>query len=360
MKNFQLRRYERSDLDSVEELFKAQFQNKDSAKRRLIFDWIAGHNPSADNDATYLVAEDNGRIIAYFGMMPVQVMIDGKKERGYFGHDLLVHPEYRKKGLGLFLDNRLQALAEDMTDTFITHMWTNEITHMVLARRGCRELKGNTFVKFLNPRPAFTKRLKNKFLIRLLTPIAIISINLFDFLFQSYHRNISVSQIKTFDERFDSFADEISKNFGLITVRHSAYLNWEYIDKPYSDFAVFAIDRDKKLAGYIVLKVHSDKGNKEGIIVDLLTDPDDPSCIDSLCQIAIKYFKKRKVDAVYCFLTDKRFITLFKRHLFLKAPDYNSIMIGNFHKHRNPEKLFEIDNWFLTYGDSDRFVWDLS
>ena len=63
LKNFQLRRFQRSDLGSIEELFKAHFENQDSAKRRLIFDWIASHNSSAENDATYLVIENNGKII---------------------------------------------------------------------------------------------------------------------------------------------------------------------------------------------------------------------------------------------------------------------------------------------------------
>ena len=63
MKNLKLRRYESSDLDDIEELFKTHFENQDSAKRRLIFDWIASHNSSAENDATYLVIENNGKII---------------------------------------------------------------------------------------------------------------------------------------------------------------------------------------------------------------------------------------------------------------------------------------------------------
>ncbi|MFX0204055.1 MAG: hypothetical protein ACFFCW_48775, partial [Candidatus Hodarchaeota archaeon] len=293
------------------------------------------------------------------GRMPVEIMVDSKKEKGYFGHDVLVHPEHRK-GLGLYLYNRLLAMQEDITDTFTIHMWMNEITHMVLARRGYHELKGNTFVKFLNPRPAFRKRLKNKFLIQLLTHLVIISNNLFDFLFQNNYRNISLSQIKRFDKRFDSFVDEISKKFGLITMRHHVRLNWAYVNKPGSDFIFYIIEREKKLAGYIVLRIQNDNGNKEGIIVDLLTDPDDPSCIDCLCQIAINYFKKMEVNAIYCFLTNKRFIKIFKKHLFIKAPSNSSIMIGNLHKHPNLRRLLNIDNWFLTYGDSDRFAWILS
>ena len=82
--NFQLRRYEESDLDSLEHLFRTHFQADQIDKRKLIFDWIARHNPVSENGTNYLVIDDNGRIIAYEGRMPIDLMVNGEKEKGSY------------------------------------------------------------------------------------------------------------------------------------------------------------------------------------------------------------------------------------------------------------------------------------
>ena len=98
--DFKLRRYCESDLDSIEKLFASKYDEIQVPKRRLVFDWIARHNPAASDESCYLVIEDAKRIIAYQARMPVDLMIKGVKERGYFLHDTLVDMDYRKKGFG--------------------------------------------------------------------------------------------------------------------------------------------------------------------------------------------------------------------------------------------------------------------
>ncbi len=326
--------------------------------RKQIFDWIARHNPSSDNGACYLVIDDGEKIAAYEGRMPVDLLINGVKEKGYFFHDTLVHPEYRKKGLGLKLVNQLKSTWEDITATFAIGIWMNQFTHEILKRRGYYELNVPYYVKLLNVKSFLSKARGNRFIIQ---PVPF----LINALLRAYDRvstpqkypDISVIQIKRFDQRFDDFANRVSLKYKIIVLRHSRYLNWKYVDKPSSNYRIYACERNNTLAGYIILLPVNQENIRIGVIVDMLTDPDDTRCISCLCELAVGYFNKEKADVISCVLTDPRIISVFKKHLFFKRNKTAPVMIGNLSKHHEQNTIKDINNWFLTCGDSDGFVW---
>ena len=357
-KHFQVRKYKKSDLNNIEQLFRTHCDAHYVLARRLMFDWISSSNPVAGNEF-YLVIEDNKKIIAHMGRMPVDLMINGKKDRGYFFHDLLVHPEYRKKGLGILLSNCLHKAWEDMTATLAIGIWINEFTNAYYKRRGYYQLNTYSFIRPLNLKYSLQRLIKNRFVVRVITPFGIVLSGLYE-LFISKHRcpNVFISQVEKFDERFDTFAGEISRKFAIIVLRHSKYLNWKYIDKPFANYIVLTAERDKKLTGYIVLRSRKNGDSRVGVIADILADPDDSETITSLCQGAIGFFKEKNVDFIHCLLTNKNFIRIFKKYLFFKNREIKPVMILNLHKHHAQEVITNIDNWFLTFGDSDAEMWD--
>ena len=361
MQNFKLRRYEESDIDNIEQLFKTHFETRHIATRKLIFDWVARHNPAAGAETCYLVIEDDGRIVAYEGRMPVDLMINGEKERGYFFHDTLVHPEYRKKGLGLAFVSSLKSAWEDATDTFAVGIWTNEFTHEILKRRRYYNLNAHYFVKPVNLTPVLMRIIRNKFIVQVIALFGHGLIGLYDLFIPSRrYPDISISQIERFDQRFDTFAEKISRKFTLIVLRHSKYLNWKYITRPLANFTVFIAERNGNLSGYIILLLNKTMSGdiKLGLIADILAAPDDEQTIASLCQAAINFFRKENVNAIVCVLTNKSFIRIFKKYHFFKHPKHVPVMIANLHKHHAQELIKDIDNWFLTLGDSDGVVWN--
>jgi len=290
--------------------------------------------------------------------MPVDLMINGKKEKGYFFHDTLVHPEYRKKGLGLSLVNHLKSTWEDATDTFAVGIWMNQFTHEMLRRRGYCELNANYFIKAINIESGLIKIVRNKFAARLAATLVKELNGVYDYVLSSRrYPDIFISQISRFDQRFDDFADCVSRKFSLIVLRHSRYLNWKYVDKPFANYSIFIAERDKKLVGYIILLQTKVRDIKVGVIVDILADPDDARVIDSLCRQAIRFFKKENADFIVSVLTNKNFVKVFQRNLFLKRRKTAPVMIANIHKHREQELIKDINNWFLVCGDGDGFVW---
>jgi len=358
LKNLKLRRYEKPDLDNVGALMMTHFDVADVPKRKLIFDWIACNNPAAPGEKCYLIIEDQEKIIAFEGRMPVDIMFNGNKERGYFFHDTLVHPEYRKKGMGLALVNDMKSTWEKETDTFAVGVWMNQFTHEILKRRGYFELNADYYLKPINFDSAIGKIVKIKPLTKILSGFVQGLNGVYDY-FTSIRKypGISISRILRFDSRFDELAEEISKKFSLIVIRHSRYLNWKYVDRPFAEYSIFSVERNGRLAGYIVLLPKKIGDINVGIIVDILADPEDFQIIASLCRSSVSFFKQQKADFIVCVLTNRNFSSIFRRHLFFKRRKTAPVMIANLQKHDSQETIKNISNWFLACGDSDGFVW---
>ena len=361
IEQYPISRYEPSDLDSIRHLNSTHYQGDSLSKKNALFDWVACCNPTSNDGTSYLVIKDGEKVVAYLGRMPADFMIQGKKQKGYFVHDLLVDPEYRKKGLGLAFHNRLHTTCEETAGTLTVELWMTEYTHTFLKRKGHYQLDAHWYMRPVSCYSILNKALKNKPVSRLLAPLGQGLFNLYDYLMLSRNRNgISVSKIDRFEKQFDEFADKTAAAFKLSVIRHSDYLNWQYADRPFANYAIFKAERQNDLTGYVVLLIREIESIRIGLIVDILADPDDSATISSLCNTAIKYFKKEKVESIRCVLTNKNFIRIFKKCLFFRERWRKpvDIMLGNLDDHPAKDEVIDVDGWFLTLGDSDAVLWE--
>ena len=234
----------------------------------------------------------------------------------------------------------------------------NEFTREMLKRRGYYQLDVHSFVKPLDLTPMLKKRVKNKFAARVIAPLGRGLITICDyFLCRRRFPDVSISQVYRFDRSFDAFAEKTSARFPLIVLRHSQYMNWKYVDRPFADHTIFTARRNGELTGCIVLLPKIIGDTKVGVIVDILAAPEDTRTIAALCQTAVNYFKREGANFIACVLTNQSFIKVFTKHLFLRRSKTFPVMIANLHKHPAQELITDINNWFLTFGDSDGFVW---
>ncbi len=93
-----------------------------------------------------------------------------------------------------------------------------------------------------------------------------------------------------------------------------------------------------------------------GTIITIMADPEDTKTIFSLCRAAIDFFKKKRVHYIECCLTDRKFIKVLNRLLFFKAHRREPLTLTNLSNLEDRKSLTDIDNWHLTYGDSDSFM----
>lgn len=359
MNKIRIRRLEPGDMEKIGGLLRTreELDEEGAKKRAQLLEWLAFNNPFADGDPTYFVAEDEGRIVGMLGRMPTKFVVNGKTTRGYFIQDLYVHPESRKKGMGFFLSMALSKALEKNSKSFCCGIWTSHFTLQMQKQRGYHELSAPRYVKFFNPIKQLESKLGKKSLVKILNAILTRILFLTDFtLLKLAPSNIQVSRVNRFDSRFDHFNQRILHKLGVSSFKESSYLNWKFVDRPFSKMEVFATEESGQITGFIVIGPNSKKDYPEGAIVDIMADPGDRRTISALLREATKYFRKKNVFSIECCLTDKRFIKILKRFLFLKVLEDEPVTLANLEKCEEKDFLLNIDNWHLTSGESDKFM----
>jgi GNAT superfamily N-acetyltransferase len=347
------------DMPRVSNLLRTrqELDDKGAEKRTELMEWCAFRNPYAYQETTYFVAEDNGDIVAYIGRMPTDFAINGKRHKGYHNHDLYVHPKYRAMGMGFFLSMSLFKANEENSKAFCCSVFMSDLTLGMLRRRGYYELKAGCFLKILNPNELLRRLLRNRVVVEILGRFLIKFFNSVDSIINiSVPSYRDISLIRRFDSSFDKFYQSIVPKIGVCTYKQSDYLNWKLIDRPYSCITVLAAHEHGQPKGFVVLARNLGKDYPEGMIVDIIADPQDTHTIVSLLKGAINFFKRQKVFSIRCCLTDRKLIKILRRFLFISLPRGEPVMLGNLTKFGEKEILMDINNWNLTYSESDELM----
>jgi len=324
-------------------------------KRKILMEWCAFKNPFAGNETTYFIAEDQGGIIAHIGRMPMKFIINGDLQKGYYIHDLYVHPEYRKKGMGFFLSMAFYRIIEENSDSLCFCPWHKAINLEFHRKRGYPELSADKYKKILNPTYELKKILKIDFAARLLAVFVRGILVTADFFIKLYYHKYQqkVTKVSRFDFAFDNLSQRLSTTINISPLKSSEYLNWKYIDRPYSKMEALAISEEGEIVGFVVLGMGGTTECPEGTIIDISADPGNKVTVYFLCRAAIDYFKQRKVQSIKCCLTDPRFAKIFTRLLFFKISGAYPFTIINIKKAKDQKYIIDTKNWHLTFGDSD-------
>lgn len=119
-------------------------------------------------------------------------------------------------------------------------------------------------------------------------------------------RDLKLSEIATFDARFDVFRDQVAKDYSLIIQRDRHYLNWRYCDTRGGDYLVKCAEDAEGVQGYIVLRIDfKDKNYPIAYIVDLLCKTDRQAAAKALIADSLSYFDQQGVPAVHCLVPKK-------------------------------------------------------
>ena len=111
-------------------------------------------------------------------------------------------------------------------------------------------------------------------------------------------RNVTVSTLPAFDERYGPFLERASAAWDVIPMRSVEYLNWRFCDPRAGGFVVRAAEQGDTLLGYAVL--HRLEGR--GHIMDLLALPDRLDVVRTLIDDAIQHLDDAGTHSVECWM----------------------------------------------------------
>jgi hypothetical protein len=188
--------------------------------------------------------------------------------------------------------------------------------------------------------------LKHKFLLKLIDVFIIIASKE-----KRYRKKFkySVETPESFDKRFDTFWNNVSKEHNIIGVRTSELLNWRYSKAPIHEYHIFCIlDGKKEILGYIVYYL---RGNRY-YVADMLYYKREGILNALLAEFAL-FARSNKIGAIIIHHLGNKLVSSLKKfnYILIKKQDGEILVYSP-----DPELESFLTNesyWHFFEGDVD-------
>lgn len=358
-----LRRYKKGDEYGMAKLMQLEWGGNEDYWRELWM-WECAKSPMGHLTT---VAEHDGQIVGKMSLVLVRTNVGNETFVGSQAVELVVHPSFRRQGMFQAIGKHL--LSEAGREGIpVSYGFPNKPAHSGHLKYGWFDVCNiPVFIKFLDTRKALRWYMVRKYdIIRVLNKSRIfrfalgyflravaVGVDLILMTLRGVGRSFGpekakITRVHRFDQRFDDFWEDVSKYHGIIVVRDSNYLNWRYFEKPSSEYTVFAVEKNNKISGYVILRL----GEASGTIIDILACPD-KSVIGYLLSETTQYLKRKKANWVTCvMLPDELYYRALKENGFIPIASENPV-IGRVNNTQVSESFVkDFRNWHISLGDS--------
>jgi hypothetical protein len=136
-------------------------------------------------------------------------------------------------------------------------------------------------------------------------------------------------------------------------------LNWQCVDQPGKKFEILGLYKDQELKGYIVLFFR--KKNKHGVtakgaIADICYHPDGPAgIVDELLKAALNLAVEHRAGSLVTDVVDPLLEERLQKLGFWRVKNPLQLMVKS---EKYEEYVYDINNWFITRGDSDVSIFE--
>jgi hypothetical protein len=345
-----IRRYQPGEEEKISKFLSQIFKdwpNTSISDKKAFWQWKYLENPLNKN--TILVVENEGDIIACTHGYYREIKIANMNCKLQVDSDMAIHPDFRGKGLySKLVQEKVNTLKDDGSDISIWVTINPKVIHQG-KKLGYDSFPLNQMIKIKNTKTLpIHKRIGYK---------AIEFINM---------RNrpklktaeFEIEQITMFGDEVTDFWTRISIHYNFITKRDKETLNWRYFDSRGGEYRTIIIRKEESMIGYIVTKIVVQRdGSKNGIIVDMLVEPNEPGAAFKLINKATGDLMDQVNLVKYLVIKGHPFEEMFKMCGFLSKPSEVHIgyrvdnqrvadIVGNLHNYSR--ELLHIQ-----YGDTD-------
>lgn len=161
--------------------------------------------------------------------------------------------------------------------------------------------------------------------------------------------SIMFKKVNHFNRDINQFFKKVAPQYDWIIYRDKDYLNWRYFSHPFYKYKIIVGLKDKEILGYIIIR--EEKETQIGYILDILGDLNYPRCIYSLILKSLRYFKEREVKFVYCLLSHKKYMAIFREIGFYPHKKEELLVYSGNTQLQN--EFLQKKNWHITMGDGD-------
>ena len=362
---YTLRRYRDGDEQAIFELLNTTFGGWHSLE---YWRWWYRNNP--DGSSIIWLAEQDGKIIGHYGMIPRTMKVGNAYVAGSFACDAATHPDYQGKGVFSSIVNKA---CLDATENHIAIGYgfadTSGRIYKRYERMGhiCSMVRMIKVLEWEQPLERYVGKPLARGTAAAIRKIGAFRNSIGKMSRSTYPTGLTIEKIRRFDEKIDTFWDEISPNFKIIARRDHRYLNWRYASHPEKKYTIYKAVKEGAILGYCVLAREHWQNLEIGVIMDILGYHDVVSC---LIDEAVQRFQQENVNAIAIMMSEQHpYRCLFRRSGFItyarvKWALYATINLRGSaieEKEIYPQALLlsqnpllkKKSNWFMIEGDGD-------
>jgi GNAT superfamily N-acetyltransferase len=335
---------------SLLRLFQQEYFGADSRQCSDEFsDWLFERNPHRESGEPVLwVCKRDGIVVGQQASIPVSLKIGDEYYRAAWGTDLMVHPQWRLKGVGPALVG-----AQTQTRDIVLGMGLSDAAYKNHMRAGWTDMdRLPIFVRPLDPAPCLQAFGAHRLLGALMPRM----------LFDGSARVISHSmraatglcleRVPAFDEQVETLWTQASRSYRILVKRDFASVRWRFDEIPQSaSYQRYYLSRRGKLVGYAVVRAKPFRGHTAAWVIDHLCEP---GRIGGLFALLIAEMSRQRYAAMFIEQLHQR------AHSTLRALGCARVAAGSrFVLHVRDGAAVQADgfkdaaDWLVTCADSD-------
>lgn len=307
---------------------------------------------SPDGRGLIYLAEYQKEIVGHFADLPRRFLIHGELSLGTLSLDLMVHPDYRRKGMFLQLGRYAAQRVQEMGGQFMTAYPIRRETIRGLKKVGWVEVERLPVLVY----PLRFRGILQRYLP--FFPISFLMGGLARVIYNIFWRKrkkgpwgkgLEVQEVMDMDHLFESFFEKTKAFFKHLGVRDRIYMTWRYFQHPTRTYKMYRALQKGEMRGFIILRKVNLLGFNSAVIVDMIAL--DENTLVSLVDRGIAFSQRERVDLLGFMVPESHpYYTLLKRQGFLRSPKTFRFMI---YSHQRDSKLLAPKQWYVTWGDTD-------
>ena len=335
------------ERESVLDFLRVAYPDNTRQSDPQFWDWhYLSHPRTGPDNIPVWLAKSGGRIVGQAAARPCALTVNSEGLNAAWLLDLIVHPEFRRTGMG----RELVSAVRSNFDVLLATPTARQHSPALFKSLGWSDLGAIPRAH----RPLFPA---NDLPIAHMRPVrsAVNGIWRAVTSTRSGRTFSNVREVSTIDRSFDVLWAECRTQWKAAAERSSEELKWQYRDQPGKTFTVLGCYDDMKLIGYAVLffrRTGKEGVVKKGAISDIVYHPSAPqSTIADLIAASTAEAVERRCGGLVADASDPRIRSVLLANGFWKVKSPQFLMASDCP--RIPGGLPDISDWHITRADSD-------